>query len=425
MSTWDKYSDEERSAIYRRSLTEGMTGVAKEVGMKTSTLERRLREFKKDHGIQPAQQNIPVPTGGREAMLVEALRKGQLSTTEIANMLELSPQAVDQLLVTMEQAGYRIRRSNRQVKLQTLRGVEDRRFFPGKHLAESSNRSGVVTLGIGSDLHSGSTHSQPTAYNRFLEVAYNDYNVRHFLDPGDVTTGLFGYKGQEYDIVPDIAPRSRNEASMTTQGQIWLADKYTPKIDGVKHYKLGGNHDWWHITASGIDAVAALCRQRDDFHFLEYDAADLPITDKFSVRLWHPTGGVPYALTYRLQKGVEQMSFSELNKALVDNENPKLRLLIAGHLHIEASFHSGPYMAIHPGCFEGQTNYLKRKGLTPVIGGAILQLYLDDAGNILRTGYTFLPFKEIHKDYENWPIPEQDPVLGLADNVEALFSLAA
>lgn len=254
----------------------------------------------------------------------------------------------------------------------------------------------------------------------FVGSAY-ERGVRHILVPGDVSAGIYGYRGHHLDQVPGAAPESRATAFRATRNQIFLADVYFPKKDGLTYYMLGGNHDYWHITNAGIDLVYMLCNGRKDMVYLGYDAADVPLTDKADVRLWHPTGGVPYALSYRTQKGLENMAFQELAEAVYKQKTPNMRMLIAGHLHIEVKFQRGPFVAAQIGCFEGQTNYLKKKGLYPEVGGAIFDMKITDGGVIQETGYTFMNFQEIADDWQNWPIPEDEPVIPDLDEVDVLF----
>ena len=106
-----------------------------------------------------------------------------------------------------------------------------------------------------SDLHAGFAYSQPSAFNTFYRIAYEEYGVRPFFHPGDLTTGVQGYRGQEFDLVPALC-RTRKNSLKVTEGQLYLADQYIPRLDGVTNYVLGGNHDYWHVVNSGIDVVA-------------------------------------------------------------------------------------------------------------------------------------------------------------------------
>lgn len=430
MPSWSDFSEEERKQILVRSHTVPLSTLARELGMLSTTLGRRLREMKEDQrapaGAAPEEAK---PLGAEAGKIVEALKGGPRTLTQVADLLDVSPKAAQKVIDQMRKDGFRIVLSNQRLQIDTAVTNQPGEYKPRRLVADMADVSGVISIGIGSDLHSGSVHSQPTAYNRFIEIAYEQYGVRHFIDPGDVTAGVFGYRGQELDLIPEIRPRDRKDSIWTTRAQIELANMYTPYAEDVTHYKLGGNHDWWHVMASGIDAVHKLCAMRPDFRFLEYDQADIPLTDKVNARVWHPTGGVPYALTYRLQKGVEQMAFAELNRAILENQHPKLRLILSGHLHIEAKFESGPYLAMHPGCFEGQTNYLKKKGLVPVVGGAILKLHIGDNGLLLQTDYSFIRAdrlvgkQELHDDWMNWDVPSREEVLGEADNIDPMFVL--
>ena len=223
-------------------------------------------------------------------------------------------------------------------------------------------------------------------------------------------------------MIPALRVYGNRQVAAVTEKEIWLADQYTPEYPGLTYYMLGGNHDYWHVVNSGIDAVAKLCAGREDMVYLGYDVADIPLTDRVDIRLWHPSGGVPYAMSYRLQKALEQTAFEELTRAVTENENPRLRILLAGHMHIEVKFNRGPMLAAQVGCFEGMTNYLKRKGLYPQIGGSIFKVWLTDSGLIQRVEYTFMPFNEIEDDWKFWPIPPSTSVLEDPDEIGVIFS---
>ena len=86
--------------------------------------------------------------------------------------------------------------------------------------------------------------------------------------------------------------------------------------------------------------------------------------------MMHPSGGVAYARSYKVQKIVEQ--FSPQNKP---------HILFCGHYHI--TNHLPMYRnveAFNVGAFEAQTPYLKRKGLYPSVSGLILKIYPDEKG---------------------------------------------
>jgi hypothetical protein len=356
----------------------------------------------------------PLPTPEE---LFAVIRKGS-SLSALSRLFDRSEATIQGLVDGLKSNGYMVEQEQQMVKVATEYPKQD--YSPARTLADEMGQD--VLFAVASDTHAGSTHSQPSALLSFIQKAYAE-GIRHVFVPGDITAGVGGYRGQENDIIPPIRPFSRQDYPRTTEAEIELADTYLPKLDGLKYYLLGGNHDAWHIVNCGIDAVARLCNRREDTFYMGYDIADIPLTDRVAVRIWHPSGSSPYSLSYRIQKGLEQMAFDELTRAIEENDNPKVRFLLAGHLHTEVKFHRGPMVAAHVGCFEGQTNYLKRKGLYPTIGGAIFKVRLTDNGLVQRVGYDFIPFLEVQDDWMNFPAPGREEAY-VAEQVDTLFKVA-
>lgn len=438
---WSDIDDDKRMELLARRYIRGESPakLANLVGMKNPiTLNRRLQELRAeieedidleswlpDVGEDEDEEGMkiefpkekPIPTNDE---LFELLKKGPVSISELSRRFDRSEQTIQELLDNMEEAGYVLERTEKKVSSDKRMPLND--FTPDETLADKQGH--VIRFAVLSDTHAGSTHSQITNVRKFVDLAYEE-GIRHFLHPGDLTAGQFGYRGQEWDLIPSAKVPTRRDAHLATGNQVWLANNYLPQKEGATYYILGGNHDYWHIISSGIDAVSVACKQREDFVFIGYDVADIPLTDRASVRLWHPTGGVPYALSYRLQKGMEAFAFEELIKAIEEDKDPNIRILIAGHLHVEVKYNLGPMVASVAGCFEGQTNYLKRKGLYPTIGGQIWEIHLTDAGLIQRVKYDFIPFLEIKDDWKNYPTPPE-PGLGPMepDRYDVLFKLS-
>lgn len=437
--SWKNLTEDERIELLRRFYfaKHQILDLALETGINPTTLRRYIQRLRQEVERTPLWEELadrkPVDISTPELSITNErpmpehkelfllLKKGPISLDALSTRFDRSVESISKMIAEMESSGYVIDRNKNWVSVNTVKAPRVD-YKPAQTLADLEGSD--LVFGVASDLHAGSTHSQPSAYNRFIQIAYEEYGVRHIFDPGDVTAGVGGYRGQSFDIIDDIRPTDRSSYLNTTNGEIWLADAYTPKLPGLTYYKIGGNHDYWHVVNTGKDAVAALCRLRDDHVYLGYDVADVPLTDRASIRLWHPSGGVPYSLSYRLQKGLEQMAFDELTRAIEESVDPKVRILLAGHLHVEVKLHRGPMVAAHVGCFEGQTNYLKRKGLYPTIGGAIFRVRLTDSGLIQRVEYTFIPFTEVANDWKNFPTPPVPDFDFSPDRVETLFSLA-
>lgn len=107
--------------------------------------------------------------------------------------------------------------------------------------------------------------------------------------------------------------------------------------------------------------------------------------------------------SYKLQKSSEQLAYEELVKITYGSkEKPSVRFLLAGHLHIQVQSMLGPIFASQCGCFEGRTNYIKKKGLTPSIGGYIIKASLGSSGMIHNFEAKFYLFDEIEDDWKNY-----------------------
>jgi hypothetical protein len=124
--------------------------------------------------------------------------------------------------------------------------------------------------------------------------------------------------------------------------------------------------------------------------------------------MWHPSGGVPYALTYRGQKFAAELAQRELVEIITGKkERPRTRFIFWGHLHVAASFPHGPIQVIGPGCFEGRNSYLKQKGLTPMIQGVVVEAKITDEGLIQEFTAHELRYVEQEDDWHNAWIPSQ------------------
>jgi len=348
------------------------------------------------------------------------LRDAPRSLAQICDKFDRPPYWVRALIEEMKADGYNIVESETGAAIPTTAfPVVDK---PKISIADMIGHD-IKHIGLISDLHSGGEKSQPTAFNRFIRYANEEWDVDVFLYHGDVFAGVFGYRGQDIDQAPWARAINRELAHHAVRRQIQAADTYFPKINGVRYFVMGGNHDWWHVVHTGIDSVRSLCDMRNDMTYMGYDMAKLPLTDKCYYRMWHPTGGVAYAKSYRVQKAIESEGLESLKEAIRKEESPLVSIIGAGHLHQGVWVPSSPvYGALVP-CFEGQTNYLKKKKLSPDIGGVILRLIFKDDGRIRHIGYDYVPSVEIKKDYENWPQPEITELDFEQENLEAIFSV--
>lgn len=346
----------------------------------------KLRIKLRNQGIQgaPADFGPPEPppqsVPDTEAFLNLIREAEAVSVLDLCTELDCPPSRIHDLVEYHQTKGVDVYQNAGQVMLSKV---------PLAGAAPAALGDREIIFGVASDLHFGSRAVQITALQEFCKECRRR-GVRHILCPGDVFSGRGVYKGQDMDVYAHSAPEQ--EAS---------ALRNIP--EGFDWYLLGGNHDYSFFRTNGHNAVKALAAQRDDLHYLGFDEAVVPLLPGVDAVLWHPSGGVAYALSYRLQKATEQIAYDELMNIVREKiAKPTVRFFLAGHLHIQLQALMGSIFAAQCGCFEGVTNYLKRKKLVPAIGGYIIEAGLDKKGRLKNFDAKFHLFEEIEDDWRSF-----------------------
>lgn len=309
-------------------------------------------------------------------------KRRSFTIIELSNLFNCTPNKIIELVNEFKQEGYEINN-------------DDHLVYMSKNLVLNSNdhiikplETDEIIFGVASDLHFGSKSCQITALKDFCEICKLE-GVKHIFSPGDLTAGINVYPGQIYDLY---------ESNITGQTNSLLANLPT----GFQWYFLGGNHDYAFIKSTGFNVLSYMANKRDDIHYVSFDDADVPILKNVDLKMIHPSGGVPYSISYRLQKNVEQVAYNELRKLADGNNKSRIRFILAGHLHIQMQAMFGNIFGCQCGCFEGRTNYLKRKGLFPHIGGYIIKASLNKNGQLKNFDAKFHMFDEIEDDWKNF-----------------------
>lgn len=388
--------------------------IGEKLGVNGEAARSKYRRLIAKGDIDPIDQPTPQE-------MFRYLRDHPRTLAEICNKYDKPPRVIRAKLIDMEQEGYVVIERRESILVPT--SYRPQAKAPDISIADMMGQK--FTIGVGGDLHGGSEWTQPTSYNKFVLDAYHNHGVRHFFDPGDKFAGIYGYRGHDVDLIPAARPLSYKLAHHATRRQIEIANIYTPQLEGVTYYQLGGNHDFWHVVHTGIDAVRVLCDQRDDMIYLGYDVCGVPLTDKTHLKLWHPTGGAGYSKSYKMQrKGQEPTAMIALREAIRQEESPKVSIILMGHLHISLFLPTAPIYGIATGCFEAQSNFMKRLGLIPDVGGTILEFEIGDDGRIKSINYKWRSFHEIDKDWQNWPIPEVKELDFSPDNLDTLVEVS-
>jgi len=318
----------------------------------------------------------------KEELLAILNEKKKVPLISICNHLNTSPRNIEDMVTYLSSTGLEIGVVGNDVILSNEPLEQSLDLKP---LGDSE-----IVFGVASDLHFGSTGCQITALNEFTLQCKKE-GVTHIFCPGDITAGVGMYKGQEHD-----------QYALTAEDQ--LSSLLVNLPEGFDWWLLGGNHDYSFISrAKGFNILRSAQTEREDVHYLGFDSATIPVLPGVDMELWHPSGGVAYAISYKLQKGIEQEAYQELFRiAQGKKDRPTLRFLLAGHLHIQLQAMFGPIFGAQCGSFEGETNYLRRKKLYPNVGGYIIKATLDSKGRFKRHEASFLHFVDIEDDYKNY-----------------------
>lgn len=315
--------------------------------------------------------------------LVSILRNRQyVSLDELSNKMSESKSSILKICNNLRKEGYEIIYFNDKIKLSFKEILETNSI--NRNLEDRE-----IVFGVASDLHFGSKACQITALNEFCKIC-QDNDVKYIFSPGDLLAGHNVYPGQLFDIYAHgAAEQEESLLANLPEGFQWIV--------------IGGNHDYSFIKSSGHNPLSVIQNYRDDIKYVGFDWARIPILKNVDLMMWHPSGGTPYSISYRLQKGVEQIAFNELRDICdKDDKQHTLRFILAGHLHIQLQAMFGPIFGIQSGTFEGTTNYLKRKGLFPSIGGWIIKACLGQDNKFKNFEAKFHLFEEIDEDWRNY-----------------------
>ena len=354
--------------------------VKKGYGIAYNSFTRHVLKIKKRYGV--IEKNKKISSKGLE--LIDIIDFDKITkVTKVLKKLNWSKKDLDKSIINCRSNGYEIHIDNGNIFLSKTNVREPEKIT-------QLTKYNEIIFGVASDTHFGSKSCQLTALNEFAEIMRKK-GVRHIFVPGDLTAGFDVYPGQIHDVYAIDAKEQEDSVLLNLP-------------TGFNWYVLGGNHDYSFIKrGGGYNIISVLASKRKDIHYVGFDEANVPILNNVDVKLFHPSGGVPYSISYRLQKSMEQITMSELQSIVRGTKDkPTVRFVLAGHLHIQMQAMFGSIWGAQCGSFEGQTNYLKRKGLVPSIGGWIVKATLGLNGLLKNFESKYYIFDELEDDYKNY-----------------------
>lgn len=259
----------------------------------------------------------------------------------------------------------RVKDLENQLRIERQK-VDDLRRGLGRHIVikEADSHFKVALI---SDTHYGSLYHDPDATYAFLEYAQSQ-GVCHVLHAGDVLEGERMHFGQDREL---------SHAGLTAQLAA-INETFPTGLDMNISFIIG-NHDISYRKQSGIDVGAAIARETgwehigDCFGEVKYATPN----GDYRITLVHPGGGTAYAVSYRMQKQIEQWEGGK-----------KPDMLVAGHFHKAMWLPSYRNVSgLYPGCFQKQTPFMASKSLAAHVAGVILDVTVGGEWNSVKAEY--------------------------------------
>jgi len=239
---------------------------------------------------------------------------------------------------------------------------------------------GYIHFGLIADTHLCSKKEDLDSLNAYYdEVARRGIKVVYHC--GDISDGQDVYRGQLSELkVWGVAKQAE-----------YIIKNY-PKRKGVVTKFITGNHDLRAMEKQGVDIGALIVNGvqdpdtlehipgRKDMVYLGQMYARVEVAKGVYLDLVHADGGMSYAVSYKAQKYID---------ALEGGSKPNL--LGRGHLHQAMYFDHRNIHVFEAGCFQRQTIFLKRKGITPKIGGWIIHAKIEK-GSVVRVIPEYIKF---------------------------------
>jgi len=320
--------------------------------------------------LKVAEEISGVSVESKSRVVLESLlsKNKPVSFEELCNLLSMSPAETRLVIDDAIRGGLSFSLSNDGYILRGFKEHNNYSSASSMNIRPINNR---FKVGVISDTHAGSEHAKNAELKNCVEYMYNDCGIKTILHSGDFLDGNGVYKGQEAEVV-----------AWGMDAQLDIAVNALPQLKGLKYYMIGGNHDYSFIKRGGGDPLVSICRLRSDIVNCGWFNKVLTINGvKFE--LHHPDSGGAYAISYHLQKSIDSTPGGK-----------KPQILLCGHYHQLIWLFYRNIQAFYTMSFQGQSLYLKRKKLYPVIGGIILDIAVDESGGIIDFSPKIIPYYE-------------------------------
>jgi predicted phosphodiesterase len=344
-----------------------------------SRMKREGEKTDKDRKIRPDD-----PLLRSDAIRYISKHKRGFSIFELGRKLNISPDSTSKILNHLSHHdGYNLIQQGGKWKLVSELPPDD----PLKLdiLLGEKRKFGVL-----SDTHLCSKFSRLDV----LEAAYDVFEkegITQVFHAGNIIDGEFKYN--MYELL-----------AHGVHDQCLYVSDYYPERKGITTYFITGTcHEGWYQDREGIKVgwyIQKVCEDkgRKDLKHIGHVSQDILLKQKLDttrIRVMHPGGGTPYALSYPSQKMVESFQGGD-----------KPHVLIMGHYHKFDYNYQREVLCLMPGCVQDQTQFMVKNKLAAHVGFCIVTIGARIDGTIGRSSVEFFPFydRAYHKKINEYEI---------------------
>lgn len=303
----------------------------------------------------------------------KALKKGPLSTDELADALDCSPRRVNEALAEMKARGAML-----YAAVDGKHGIADSVTLPpGEGEAVGNRGDWTHRFLFTSDNHLCNKHARLDVLTKAYAHA-DSLGITRAYNAGNWIDGEARFNRTELVTAPGMDHQLDH-----------LIDLWPLHSNIETHFIAGDDHEGWYQQREGIEIgrylqTRAQQQGRHDLKYLGYGEADVKLvygSGSAVMRVVHPGGGSAYAISYTDQKRVESYQ---------GGEKPQVELV--GHYH---KFNHGFPREVHTiqgGCTCDQTMFMRKKRLQAHVGYSIVQIKQDEGGIVTRVAVEWFPF---------------------------------
>lgn len=279
--------------------------------------------------------------------IIDLVEEGYLLQTNEKGIYVITEKSFDNELIIL-------RKENELLKRQ-LYDITQR-----ESITDYKFKGNKIKFGLITDTHLGSLKANEQLLNSAYDI-FEQQEIEKVFHAGDLTDGERVYRGQEFEL-----------KILGFEAQVEYVVNVYPERQGIETHFIAGNHDESFWRRAGADIGLHIAKKRSDMIYLGMCEADINIQmadANIKLRLWHPTLGTAYAISYQAQRYIESLAGGR-----------KPNILGIGHFHKAEYLFYRNIHSIQGGCCEFQTRFMASKKISAMMGFWVIEASINNDG---------------------------------------------